>query len=87
MIARLNLPERTRQATPENPSILSVELISGKVECRVTSQAGFKYSLQYKTEIDAQQWNQIPQVDGTGGEITLIDDDPRETRFYRIEAR
>jgi uncharacterized delta-60 repeat protein len=87
-VARLNLPERTIvPPDPESPTILSVELINGKVECRVNSQSGFKYALQYKTEVESADWVGLDPVDGTGEVITLVDADPLETRFYRIEVR
>ena len=86
-VARLNLPERNIQPSPSEPTILGVELINGNVECRVNSQNGFKYSLQYKTEVDAADWKSIPAVDGTGEVIALVDERPAETRFYRVEVR
>jgi uncharacterized delta-60 repeat protein len=86
-VARINLPERNAPATPARPTILSVELTGGKVECRVNSETGFKYSLQYKTEVDGEQWKTLLPVIGTGEEILLTDDDPREARFYRVEAK
>jgi uncharacterized delta-60 repeat protein len=86
-VARINLPERNIQASPRQPTILSVELINGSVECRVNSENGFKYSLQYKTEADATDWKSLPAVDGTGGAIALLDDHPADSRFYRVEVR
>jgi uncharacterized delta-60 repeat protein len=87
MVARLNLPERKALSEPVSPSILSVELIDGKVECRVNSQTGFKYSLQYKIDAESLDWKSLTPVAGTGEIIQLTDDDPRETRFYRVEVR
>jgi uncharacterized delta-60 repeat protein len=86
-VARLNLPERNVHPVPASPSILSVELIDGKVECRVNSESNFKYSLQYKTDVDATDWTTLPPLDGTGDVIRLIDDTPGDTRFYRVEVR
>jgi len=83
----LEQPMRNTNSVLNSPTILGVELIDGKVECRVNSQNSFKYSLQYKTDVEAVDWKSLPAVDGTGEVIRLIDDAPGDTRFYRVEVR
>lgn len=84
-VARLNLPER--QQTQEADVTLKVEFTNHKIVCSVASQTGHTYTLQYKGDISAADWTTFPAVPGTGDLLTLIEDDPDQLRFYRVEVQ
>jgi uncharacterized delta-60 repeat protein len=84
-VARLNLPER--QQTPASDVTLRVDFTNRKIVCSVNSQTGRAYTLQYKSDIAATEWSTLPAIPGTGDLLTLIEDDPDQLRFYRVEVQ
>ena len=57
----------------------------GPLGLRIATTAGIRYAMQYTINLFAPSWIDVDAEDGTGGAVTLQDDDPSgPQRFYRI---
>ena len=74
-------------AGPEPQPIEIVQLPTGggPLGLRIATTAGIRYAMQYTINLFAPSWIDVDAEDGTGGAVTLQDDDPSgPQRFYRI---
>ncbi|HMP90466.1 MAG TPA: hypothetical protein PJ991_09700 [Kiritimatiellia bacterium] len=74
---------------PSEPDLGEILLLGGETSVSFTSETGVNYSLQYTTDLTANPvvWTEVDGQAGTGGVITLSDDDPSDpTRVYRVVA-
>lgn len=66
-------------------SILSIERHGSEVSLAISSQAGRSYRLEYKDDLQAEEWTPIsPAVAGTGHRLVLTEATAEARRFYRV---
>jgi len=58
------------------PAILSIIRVPSRIDVLFTTEAGFRYTLESKSDLSATGWNTLSSAFGTGTSVTLSDTAP-----------
>jgi len=72
--------------SPDRPMIVSA-VSGGMVNLFFTSQVGFNYTVQFKTNLNAATWQDLSATPGNGSTLKVSDNLTGTPRFYRLSVQ
>jgi hypothetical protein len=69
-------------------AVTSPTIVSNKFNLLFSSQTGFTYVVEYKTNLNSPSWTPLLTTNGTGNPVLIQDPTTNSSsRFYRVRAQ